>query len=62
MQARFGPKNCKLLHRQLCFRTVTETLSLKDDLGQDAKEKPEQNGEKGTNGAQEFDTLELRNR
>merc|ERR1711884_511819 len=47
---------------ELRNRTVTETLSLKDDLGQDAKEKPEKNGEKGTNGVQEFDTLELRNR
>merc|ERR1712107_611275 len=35
----------------LSLRTVTETLSLKDDLGQDAKEKPEK-----------YDTLELRNR
>ena len=43
---------------------MTETLSLKEDLGQDAA-KPEKNGENGTNGtngAQEFDTLELRNR
>ena len=40
-------------------RTVTETLSLKEDLGQE----PEKNGENGTNGdAKEFDTLELRNR
>ena len=42
---------------------MTETLSLKEDLGQDG-EKSEKNGEKnGTNGdAKEFDTLELRNR
>ena len=44
---------------------MTETLSLKEDLGQDG-EKAEKNGngeKNGTNGdAKEFDTLELRNR
>merc|ERR1712192_230854 len=45
-------------------RTVTETLSLKEDLGQDGEKAEKKNGEKnGTNGdAKEFDTLELRNR
>ena len=66
LRNRFTPRRPKTQKKEICkntdnysFRTVTETLSLKDDLGQDA-EKPEKNGTNGD--AKEFDTLELRNR
>ena len=39
---------------------MTETLSLKEDLGQDAEKDEKKNGTNGD--AKEFDTLELRNR